>query len=154
MGKRGPAPKPSALKLIQGTYRKDRAAHNEPTPDVSIPTCPSFLKPAAKREWRRITKELEALGLISQIDRAVLAVYCQAYATWQEMEKIIERDGAVQSTSTGYLAQHPAVSMRDKAIEQMMKAAAQFGFTPSSRTRVSVPEKKKDDTNPFIALAR
>jgi P27 family predicted phage terminase small subunit len=150
MGKRGPAPKPTALKLLQGTYRQDRAARNEPVPEVSVPSCPSWLHAEAKREWRRIVPELERLGLITTIDRAALAAYCQAYAEWWEMERDIAQNGRWQLTETGYEAQRPAVSIRSKALDHMKAFLKEFGLTPSSRTRVSSDKKDAPSGNPFL----
>jgi len=37
--------------------------------------------------------------------------------------------------------QNPLVGMMNKQAELMLKSAAQMGFTPASRSRVSMPEK-------------
>lgn len=51
MGQRGPKTKPTELKLMQGTYRKDRAPENEPKPNAppSLPEPPSYMDITAKR---------------------------------------------------------------------------------------------------------
>lgn len=154
MGRRGPAPKPTALKLVQGTYRADRAPNNEPMPEPAVPSCPSWLGREAKREWRRIVPELEQLGLLSRIDRSALAAYCQAYGEWWEMEREIQKNGRVQVTDTGYEVIRPCVGIRDRALDRMYRYLREFGLSPSSRTRVSVPEKKEGSGNAFLdALA-
>lgn len=43
MGRRGPPPKPSALKKAQGTYRPDRAALREVEPTPGVPEMPRWL---------------------------------------------------------------------------------------------------------------
>lgn len=149
MGKRGPAPKPTALKVLQGTYRPDRAAHNEPAPDPTAPNCPTWLHGEAKREWRRVVPELEPLGLATGIDRAVLAAYCQAYAEWWEMERDIAENGRVQVVGNGYEQVRPSVSIRDRARDAVHKLSRELGLTPSARSRISVPEQKKETANPF-----
>ena len=135
MGKRGPAPKPTALKELEGTARKDRATTNEPRPDVRIPSTPNWLGKDAKREWRRITKELEAVGMISQLDRTTLALYCQALEEYLEAAAEVDKEGLTAITSKGTLIQHPVVGIRNDAWRRVLKAAAEFGMTPSSRTR-------------------
>ncbi len=45
-------------------------------PLVEIPSCPAFLMPQAKKEWKRITPILAEYGLISKLDRQALAHYC------------------------------------------------------------------------------
>ena len=153
MGKRGPAPKPKALKLVQGTHRPDREAPNAPDPEVSPPSCPTWLHREAKREWRRIVPELVRLGLLAEVDRAALAAYCQSYATWWRMERDIEENGDVQiNARSGLESARPQVAMRDKALDTMRRLLAEFGLTPSSRTRVSAAEKPKPQTNAFAKL--
>lgn len=143
MGKRGPAPKPTHLKVVEGTYRKDRAAKNEPRPEPGAPNCPTWLHREAKREWRRIVPELERLGLLTELDRAALAAYCQSYADWYEAERRIRRSGTIQVTDTGYIAPHPAVGQKNQAMQRMKQYLALFGLSPSDRTRVSAPEREE-----------
>ena len=153
MGKRGPAPKPTALKLLQGTHRPDRAVSNEPVPEPSVPSCPTWLHREAKREWRRIVPELETLGLLAEMDRAALAAYCQAYATWWKMEKDIAEEGETQfNVRSGLESARPQVAIRDKALDTMRRYLVEFGLTPSARSRVSVPEQPKPKGNAFLNL--
>lgn len=155
MGRRGPAPKPTNLKLIQGTYRKDRDQANELSPEVGAPSCPSWLSREAKREWKRIVPELEQQSLLTRIDRAALAAYCEAYAEWWEMEREIRKHGRIQVAESGYASPRPEVIMRDKALDRMRMYLKEFGLSPSSRSRINVPAKKDDekkDANPFAAF--
>jgi len=62
--------KPKQLKIVQGTYRKDRANPHEPKPQPRIPSCPWELCDTAKKEWRRLAPELHQLGLLTALDRA------------------------------------------------------------------------------------
>ena len=43
MGQRGPSGKPTNKKILQGTFRKDRAPDNEAKPDIVEPEKPSWL---------------------------------------------------------------------------------------------------------------
>ena len=79
----GPPKKPTSLKLIQGTFRSDRALAHEVKPDTVIPPVPAHLTDEAKVEWGRISQELYQLGLLSNIDRAALAMYCQSWLTFR-----------------------------------------------------------------------
>ena len=80
----GPPPTPTNLKLLRGNPGKRKLNTNEPDPAPAIPPCPSHLDKVAKKEWRRISKELLALGIISKLDRAALGGYCDAYGRWAE----------------------------------------------------------------------
>src|SRR5688572_18095041 len=81
--------KPTQLKAVQGTLRPSRVNPSEPKPEPAVPTCPSWLPKEAKAEWRRIVPQLERLGLLTLIDRAALAAYCQSYARWEEAERFL-----------------------------------------------------------------
>ena len=152
MGKRGPAPKPTSLKLIQGTYRKDRAAPNEPQPEPGVPTCPAHLKGEARREWKRIAPVLQSMGVLTKADRPSLAGYCSAWEDYVESDKILRKEGRFVQSPNGFPMQHPAVNAKAKALTLMKQYLALFGLSPSDRTRVSVPEKPKKESNPFAAL--
>lgn len=148
MGKRGPAPLPSNVKRMKGTYRKDRAAPNEPRPKSAAPNCPAWLSGYAKQEWRWVVKELERLGLMTKIDRAALAAYCEAYAEWRTMEESIDEHGRTQTSDKGFVCLRPEVTIRNAALKRMREFLKEFGMTPSSRTRVSAPDEAPP-ANPF-----
>ncbi len=152
MGNRGPTPKPTKLKVIQGTYRKDRASTNEPKPEQTVPKCPTFLKGEARREWRRITAELIKLKLLSEIDRAALAAYCTNWEMYVEADKIIRKEGMTCITPKGHVQQRAEIGIRNRAMLQMKAFLSEFGMTPASRTRISVPEERINPDNPFAKL--
>ncbi|WP_417208440.1 phage terminase small subunit P27 family [Antarctobacter sp.] len=87
---RGRKPKPSGLKLVTGTDRSDRQNPSEPKPQPACPEPPDHLKGEARAEWDRVCGQLCALGILSQIDRAALAAYCQAYGRWVQAETALD----------------------------------------------------------------
>ena len=150
MGK-GRKPKPTRLKLLEGNPGRRPLPKDEPAPKAKIPPCPKHLGKVGRKEWRRVTKELATLGLLTGLDRATLASYCKAWERWIEAETALEADsmtvemdgktvqmaGLVIVTDKGNMVQSPFVGIANKAMELMNKAAAEFGMTPSARTRVS-----------------
>ena len=84
---RGRRPKPTHLKVMRGNPGKRALNPHEPKPRPAMPTCPAHLCPSAKAEWKRLARELHALSILSNLDRAALAGYCQAYGRWVEAEK-------------------------------------------------------------------
>lgn len=148
MGARGPKPLPVNVHLLRGNPSKLPASRllDGVHPPVEIPACPGHLQDEAKKEWRRVATELQALGLISKIDRAALSAYCAAWAEMVSAErKIAELNaadpellpGCVLTTSTGYQQLSAWVILRNRAAERMMRFAAEFGMSPSSRSRVT-----------------
>ena len=148
--------KPTKLKILEGNPGKRPLNKFEPQPKVENPSCPSFLCYEARVEWKRIVPKLMALGLISRIDRAALAAYCQAYGRWVKAEKALKAvedkfknvnagGGLCYQTPKGYWVTQPLVSVANKALEQMHKFLIEFGMTPASRTRISMKSSESDD---------
>ena len=135
MGKRGPAPKPQAIKKTQGTYRPDRDGGVH-IADNTKPRCPAFLGVAAKREWRRLATPLHEAGLLKSVDRSLLAAYCDAYGTWVEMTVDLKREPTVNITDNNFMQANPKIKIANQAKADMLRLAKEFGLTPSARGRI------------------
>jgi P27 family predicted phage terminase small subunit len=142
----GRPPKPTALKKLAGNPGKRKLNENEPKPRAVRMHAPDHLSDRAKAEWRRITPEVYRLGLLTVVDRAALAAYCQAYGDWLEAENMLDIEGKVLVTNTGYRYLNPWWSVRCKSLELMDKFGARFGFDPSSRTRIKLEANEKGMT--------
>ena len=136
MAQRGRKPKPTAVKQLEGNTGKRQLNANEPKPVARAPSCPKWLEDDAKKEWRRLAKQMEQLGILTEVDMAAFAGYCQAYARWKEAEEFISRHGAIVKTPSGYWQQVPQVSIAQQYMKQMSKFCEQFGLTPASRSRI------------------
>lgn len=90
----------------------------------------------AKKEWKRMAKQMEQLGILTEIDMAAFAGYCQAYARWKEAEEFITQHGTIVKTPSGYWQQVPQVSIAQTYLKIMNKFCEQFGLTPSARSRI------------------
>lgn len=147
----GRRPKPTALKELAGNPGKRALNKNEPK-FSGLPTCPSHLDKQAKAEWKRVSKELSAVGLLTAVDRAALAAYCQCWSRWVQAEqKIQETSLVVKAAKSGYPIQNPFVSIANTALDLMKKFLTEFGLTPASRSRLSVDADKSTD-DPFVAF--
>jgi P27 family predicted phage terminase small subunit len=152
MGARGPKPLPANVHLLRGN-----AAHKPVgqllddivRPEVAVPPCPQHLSADARAEWRRITPHLKKLGLISQIDRAALTGYCQAWGDYvwaQRRIKELNGDdpagerGRIWDTPSGYKQISVPMQISNRALDQMAKFLAEFGMSPSARSRVTASD--------------
>jgi P27 family predicted phage terminase small subunit len=142
MGRRGPRPKPTNLRVLHGD-RADRINRSEPTPPAKAPACPAALSPDARRIWRHYAKELSRRGLLTEWDRDTFAVFCEAVAQWRRAKEMCDAALLVGGKRQG-LVKNPAWQiMRDAA--QIVRAYGQeFGLTPSSRSGISLPEVGDD----------
>lgn len=140
MATRGRKPKPTALKVLEGNPGKRQLNKNEPKPNTKLPKCPDWLEEEAKAEWKRLAKNLNELGILTELDANTFASYCQAYARWREAEEFITLHGSIVKTKSGYWQQVPQVAIAHSNQKIMMQAAAEFGLTPSSRSRIIANE--------------
>ncbi len=95
MAQRGRKPKPTAVKELESNPGKRALNEFEPKPKKKAPKCPNWLDTEAKKEWRRVAKQLEELGVLTEVDMAAFAGYCEAYARWKEAEEFISKYGTI-----------------------------------------------------------
>lgn len=152
---RGRKPRPTHLKLVTGNPGRRPFNAAEPRPEAGLPAPPAELGSDAKNEWRRVARRLQALGLLTPCDRAALAAYCQAFGRWRQAERALAAmakadplTGALMiRTKEGNAIQNPLVGIANKAMADMVRYAAEFGMTPSARSRIAgaADGEQKDD---------
>jgi P27 family predicted phage terminase small subunit len=153
MGQRGPKPLPDNVHALRGNPSKKSLGEliGGVHPVIEIPNCPAHLIPEAKKEYKRITAELKVLGLISKIDRAAICGYCSSWAEVVYCEtKITEKNnsdpkgqaGFIGVTPNGYEQMSVWVQVRNRAYDRMMRFAAEFGMSPSSRSKATPSENQ------------
>ena len=143
---------PTALKILQGNPGHRPLNQNEPQPDRGA-EMPDDLTTDAKKHWPKIATQLEAAGLLTKIDAAALALYCEAYARWRDACANVTRYGTVVKSPKGYPIQSPYLSIANRAHEQMVSLLKEFVMTPASRSKVSAaPQTQKE--NPFLRMLK
>ena len=169
MGARGPKPLPANVHLLRGNPSKLPLGDlvDALQPEVEIPHCPRHLLPEARKEWKRITPELERYGLISKLDRGALSLYCQAWARWVWAEEQLQRsvrlaveketaaidkgepwtggDGYTVPTPNGHMTYSPHWVIANKAMAQVNRYMSSFGLDPASRGRVNPSAVRQRD---------
>jgi P27 family predicted phage terminase small subunit len=103
-----------------------------------LPVCPEHLTPPAAREWRRVAKLLHNMGVLTAIDRAALAAYCQAYGRWVEAEDRLRQAALLYKTPSSHVQQSPYLGIVHRQLELMGRYMVELGMTPASRSRVVV----------------
>lgn len=142
--KSGPPPKPSPLRVLDGSALPKIEA--EGTPCGIDP--PSWLGKVAKIEWRRIAKGLESLGLLKNESRTALAAYCEHYELWRQAKDLLKQHSPLLlvQTPNGAVQQSPYLSIVNRESELMHKYMTEFGMTPASLTRIGTTKQEKKDT--------
>lgn len=72
MATRGRKPTPTAIKELEGNPGKRPLNTKEPKPVKKAPSCPKWLEPEAKKEWRRLAKQMEQIGILTEVDMAAI----------------------------------------------------------------------------------
>ena len=142
----GPAPTPFPLRVLKGNPSKRPLRRGfEPERPSEPPDCPSFLVGHAADEWHRIAAGLHRFGLLTAVDVMPLAAYCVSYARWREaseaLAKMAERDpvasGLLIKSADGSPRQNPLARVAADAAGDMVRYAAEFGFSPAARARLA-----------------
>ena len=149
--KRVPKPKAQELKILAAT-RADRLNTSAPAPDHGLPEPPSHLDTDGKLAWECLVKQLSAMRVLTPADGHALAIYCSAYSRRLRAEESLRESGEVVLSDTGAMKANPSAAIVAKCESTMLRVLTEFGLTPSSRSRVSVPaEGPKDRLSEFLS---
>jgi len=152
MGKRGPAPKPTAQKVLEGNLGKRKLNTAEPQfAEGAVP--PPWLNDRAGAEWALVAAELQRLGMLMAVDRSTLGIYCSAVADVEAFSAMIDEQGrmiempllakngdAVLQDGKPVMIRraNPAMRWLNEARKLVRLFGSEFGFSPSMRTRIPV----------------
>lgn len=138
--------KPTNLKVLKGSLRKHREKKGGALCQTDkIPDPPKFLDAEALKEWKRVAPLLFEAGLLSSLDKACLAGYCQSWSRFLSAEKQLENQDMLITSPTGNVCPNPLIRISRQAQEQCLRLAKQMGITPASRSKVVPKKAKKKD---------
>lgn len=148
MAIRGRKPTPPALALLHGNPGHRPPNYDAPAVVARAPKPPAHLGKIARKEFRRLGKELSELGVLSELDVAGLTVYCDAWERYITATRNVTALGlVVKAPGSGYPMQNPYLAVANKAAQQLLSIASEYGLTPSSRARVKgTPAGEGDDS--------
>jgi P27 family predicted phage terminase small subunit len=155
---RGRKPLPRATKIIRGTFRSCRdLPAPEPARVELVPAPPAGLGAHGKALWRSLAEELVAKGLLTVLDLATLEVLCSAFQVYKECSDAIYRPGGRKRTLAAYMrtrTQQTALELSTMraAFGTYKSLMAEFGLSPSSRTRLHVAPPKTPEVDPMEAI--
>jgi P27 family predicted phage terminase small subunit len=137
MGARGIAPRP--LELVKALGNPGHIAHLDKK-NVHfvplVPPCPDYVDAVGRAEWERLAPQIQRLGLLTSADFAAFACYCVSYSLFVAASTALQ-DGVLLNK---YDQQRAEIGIRNGAMKAIKDFAIQFGFTPSARGRIELPE--------------
>ncbi|TWP47422.1 phage terminase small subunit P27 family [Lentzea tibetensis] len=134
MGKRGPAPKPTSLRILHGD-RPDRINAGEPVPPTGTIEPPDWLSDDARAVWDRLAPGLIARKVLTVWDADAFVVLCQALARYKQATALLNGSHLLVQGAGG-LVKNPVLGIQAEAERTFLTYAARFGMTPSDRQSV------------------
>ncbi|MDQ0114371.1 phage terminase small subunit P27 family [Paenibacillus harenae] len=137
--------KPTVIKQMAGTLRKDRVK-NEPRPPafIEMPAAPEYFDEHAIEEWYRLGPVLKTLGLLTVADRSLFIAYCLSYSRLASAAESLQAAGELfheytnKVGATNFVAR-PEIAVIQKETLLLKAICAEFGLSPSARGRMEVP---------------
>ena len=152
MGARGPAPKPTGIRQLEGNPSRRPLPPKEPQYPIGLPVKPKRMSPAAKKIWDELVDEMEGALILRSVDQRALRHLCEdealveeAYAGIWKMVRALKKKakeekkelpaGALMSLLSMTSGRMAMSAVRDLSVRTLIQRR-EFGLTPSSRARV------------------
>ena len=148
----GRKPAPTHLKLVKGNPGKRRLNENEPKPRRERVSAPAHVSDKARETWGYVSAILDGMGILTRPDALALEMLCEAYADYLAARSELKAFGSnyyetVNGQGGIMHRAHPAVAVMQDADRRIKAWLAEFGMTPSARTRVH-GEGDEDKSDP------
>lgn len=155
---KGRKPKPTSIKKLHGTARKDRILGDEFTPkslsEIPLPPTDQYnFDDTSIQLYYRLAMTLHQNNILTPVDIELLLVYVNEMQIYREQWEAIKTEGQIIIDDKGNSKMNPRIRIANMMAKNIAKIASEFGFTPSSRTRIGTGQPKGDDSNdPFKDL--
>lgn len=142
--KTGPKPKPTTLRLLHGD-QKHRINLSEPIPPDGEVAMPGDLTPRAQRVWHELFPVLRGMGVLTVADIAALAAMCESLALFRSAATLVNEASVLVKGKDGDLKRNPAIIPMMQSARTASLLMAEFGMTPSARSRLTDPSRVGHD---------
>jgi P27 family predicted phage terminase small subunit len=126
-----------------------------------IPSPPAHLNPNALIAWGTLSVKLDRLRLLTEVDDWALEQLCENYLEIVELradvrangrfQKVTRKGGDAETPGDVMERTRPAYAMLADAERRFATKLAEFGLTPSSRSRVTTTPDADADHDPAKA---
>jgi len=142
----GRKPKPTEEKRLRGNPGGRPLNADEPQADIyeKVPDPPEWLGAYGKKEWYRAAPILMKMRLLTEADWASFATYCQNFHTMIMASIDIEENGISLKNQRGPV-RNPALATLAASTTAIRAFCAEFGMTPSARSRMKFAGVDDDD---------
>lgn len=146
MGARGPAPKPTALKVAQGNPGRRQLNDNEPVPPPGDVAPPSWLSAVGREVWAQLAPTMIPMRVLTTADVWTFARYCEAFARYLELRQFLASKGSASTVypvkdadgNVRYMLEIPQAAEYRQLHKMLLALEREFGLTPSARSRIRI----------------
>ncbi|ESX86901.1 terminase [Mesorhizobium sp. LSHC412B00] len=117
------------------------ALSHDRDPLTKAPPPPRYFSAFAKAEWARVMPRLIDDRIITKADLGGVEDFCLARGLVREIDAVMRDDSGTIDLKL--------VRAQDKAMQTARQLAAEYGLSPTSRTRVGGRDDEDGDTNPL-----
>lgn len=152
MGKRGPKPKPTAVRIFEGDPGRllpKREGELVPLTGEICPMPPAWIGTVGAMVWNEIAPVLWRVGCLSTNDERLLSQYCEAWEDFFRARELVELEGITQTNDKGMQTSHPAVRQKRDAMLLIRQIGAEFGMSPASRVGLKITDDRTDALSAF-----
>jgi P27 family predicted phage terminase small subunit len=142
----GPAPLPTQEHILRGNPSKKKLEpEKEPNAILltELPDPPTFLGQYGTAEWYRTGPILVMNRLLNEGDLQVFQAYCMNVELLVQSQLDMQKNGLTIIGQRGRI-KNPAVVSFGQATTAIRGFAAEFGLSPSARSRIKLPSEETD----------
>lgn len=139
--------KPTHIKLLRGSRTRKEQVAKEPKPHGNLLRAPDHLTESQKKEWTYFIANSPP-GLLKRLDRSTFEKYIISIDLYHQAVVAVNNSGIiVKSPVKGEPMQNPYLAVLNKQALISIRLAAELGFTPASRSKITVddPRSGSDD---------
>ena len=133
MGKRGPAPRATELRLLDGNPSRRPINDKEPKPEGEA-LMPKHLSKEAKACWKQVINSMPP-GIYTEADSPLLAAFCEAWAGHVKATRALAKSSLVLGGKA-----NPAIAIQNQMARTMAALGTRLGLSPSDRTNLKTPD--------------
>jgi P27 family predicted phage terminase small subunit len=158
MAGKGPPPKPTKLRLLQGNPSREPINTKEPQPEAiaaDIPP-PMELGEQAALIWAFMCSTLSSIGLLTVCDLRILARYCDLCVRWYQAKLFLDEHGETYEVLENVrvydkekkvwdtvekrkgFANYPQVKNYFAYCKELIRIEQEMGLTPAARSRIQI----------------
>lgn len=139
MGQRGPKPRPTHLKVIEGE-RESRINRDEPLPTEDKAVKPEGMSEGAAGVWDELAPDLIDKGCLTPWDVHLFEAFCEAVHTYRENRDLLRIHGYTERGAAGGVIKSPYHQIMRDCTQTMAQIGSRFGFTPGDRANLEIKQ--------------